>query len=273
MKRWRSIALALPLTFLTSCMVGPDYQTPNSKVAPHWSDVPPGSEKPLNAADAYWWRTFNDPVLNDLIEAAYQNNLSLQIAGVRVLQARAQLNKSIGNLFPQQQGIGGGVNYSYLNKASTSLIPGLTPDFTSDQILFSATWEIDFWGKYRRGIQSDRATFLGTVASYDNALVTLLADVASSYVNIRTSEELIRVAQTNLVVQQESFRVAAAQYEYGETSELDMRQAATLLYQTEAQIPPLQNTLNQSKNALAVLLGEPPGQVDQRLKGPSRIPV
>src|SRR5262249_40212091 len=138
--------------------------------------------------------------------------------------------------------------------AAALIPPGVTPNFTMDQILFSASWEIDFWGKYRRTIQSDRATFLGTVASYDNALVTLLADVASAYVNIRTAEELIRVAQTNLVVKQESSRVAAVKYEYGETSELDMRRAATLLYQREAKIPPLQNTLNQAKNTLSVLL-------------------
>ena len=274
MKGWKSIAFALPFALLASCMVGPDYQTPKSKVAPHWTDVPAGSEKPLNAADAYWWRSFNDPVLNDLIEVAYQNNLSLQIAGVRILQARAHLNKSIGNLFPQQQGLAGAVNYAYLNPSAASLIPpGVTPNFTMDQILFSASWEIDFWGKYRRTIQSDRATFLGTVASYDNALVTLLADVASSYVSVRTAEELIRVAQTNLIAQQESYRVAAAQYEFGETSELDVRQAATLLHQTEAQIPPLENTLNQAKNALSVFLGEPPGQIDDRLKALGTSPV
>src|SRR5215831_21159917 len=121
MKRSKSIAFALPFALLASCMVGPDYQTPKSKVAPHWTEAPAGSEKPLNAADAYWWRTFNDPTLNELIEAAYQNNLSLQIAGVRILQARAQLNKSIGNLFPQQQGLGGAVNYSYLNPSSAAL--------------------------------------------------------------------------------------------------------------------------------------------------------
>jgi NodT family efflux transporter outer membrane factor (OMF) lipoprotein len=193
---------------------------------------------------------------------------------VRVLQARAQLNQSIGNLFPQQQGLSGAVNYTRLSTPARSFVPaGLTPNYIMDQALFSSTWEIDFWGKYRRTIESDRATFFGTVASYDDALVTLIADVATSYVNIRTLEERIRVAEQNAQTQRESHRLATVQFNSGESDELDMRQAATLLGQTEAQIPHLQNTLNQTKNGLAVLLGVTPDEVDHQLAGPSHIPV
>src|SRR4030095_3540563 len=133
--------------------------------------------------------------------------------------------------------------------------------------------EIDFWGKFRRTIQSERATYLSTVAAYDNALVTLIADVASTYVNIRTAEERIRVAQENAESQRESHRVAVVQFTSGETRQLDAPQAPTLLAQTEAQVPGLQNTLNQAKNALAVLLGETPDKVDRYLAGSRGIPV
>ena len=143
----------------------------------------------------------------------------------------------------------------------------------TDQVLFSSSWEIDFWGKYRRGIESDRATFLGTVASYDDALVTLIADVATSYVNLRTAEERIRVATRNAETQRESQRVAEAKFKGGESSELDMQQAITLLGQTQAQIPRLQNTVNQTKSGLAVLLGTTPDDVDRYLAGSKRIPV
>lgn len=255
-------------------MVGPDYQTPSARVEARYSEGSAASTNAPWAADGYWWRSFNDPVLNGLIETAYSNNLSLQVAGVRVLEARAQLNASIGNLFPQQQGLSGGINYSKLNPSTLAISPaGLNTDYLANQVLFSASWEIDFWGKYRRGIESDRATFLGTLASYDDALVTLIADVASSYVNIRTTEERLRVAETNAATQAESLRVAEAQFRLGETSELDMRQASTLLGQTRAQIPRLQNTLNQARNGLAVLLGEPPDQVTQHLQGPGKIPA
>jgi NodT family efflux transporter outer membrane factor (OMF) lipoprotein len=246
-----------------SCMVGPDYHPPKSKVAAQWSTGQ--SEEP---ADAYWWHSFNDPVLSQLIEAAWRNNLSLQSAGVRVVQARAQLNQSIGNLFPQQQAISGGANY--FNQLSANRGP---KEFTTSQLLFAASWEADFWGKYRRTIQSDRAAFFSTVAAYDDALVTLIADVASTYVNIRTAEERIRVAETNLEAENESYRVASVQFKYGETSELDVRQAETLLSQTAAQVPPLQDSLNQDKNALAVYLGEPPDKINEYLKGPAGIPV
>jgi len=249
--------------FLASCMVGPGYHTPKTNIATQWSG---GQSEEL--ADAYWWRSFHDPTLSQLIEVAWRNNLSLESAGVRVVQARAQLNQSIGNLFPQQQAISGGVNYYNLLSANRG-----PNEFTTSQLLFAASWEADFWGKYRRTIQSDRAAFLSTVAAYDDALVTLIADVASTYVNIRTAEERIRVAEKNLDAERESYRVASVQFKLGETSELDVRQAATLLSQTGAQVPPLQDSLNQGKNALAVYLGEPPDKINEYLKGPGNIPI
>ena len=144
--------------FLASCMLGPNYHTPKTKVAAQWSA---GQSEEL--ADAYWWHSFNDPVLSQLIEVAWRNNPSLQSAGVRVVQARAQLNQSIGNLFPQQQAISGGLNY--YNQLSATRGPS---EFTISQLLFAASWEADFWGKYRRTIQSERAAFLSTVAAYDS---------------------------------------------------------------------------------------------------------
>ncbi len=247
-------------------MVGPNYSTPKSDVAPQWMPSPAASSTTLNAADAYWWKLFQDPVLDGLVETAFQQNLTLQIAGVRVLAARAALNKSIGNLFPQQQGLSGAVSWDQVNNP-------VTINHATDNLLFGASWEIDVWGKIRRGIESDRAAYLGTVASYDDALVTVIADVASSYVNIRTAEERLRVAAKNVETQKESLRVASIQFKYGETSELDVRQAAALLGQTQAQIPALQNTLRQAKNGLALLLGMTPEAVDALLVAPGPIPV
>ena len=274
MKLTKALLLILPLALTTSCMVGPNYRTPDAKVEQQWTYGPNASAKQTNHNDASWWKTFRDPVLNNLIEVAYRNNLTQQIAGVRILQARAQLNATIGNLFPQQQNISGALNYTKVSTPDRlASFTGATNDFAMDQVLFSSSWEIDFWGKFRRNIQSEQATYLSTVASYDDAMVTLIADVASTYVNIRTAEERIRVAQQNAESQQESHRVAVAQFTSGETSQLDEQQAATLLAQTQAQVPRLQNTLNQAKTGLAVLLGETPDKVDRYLAGSSRIPV
>jgi NodT family efflux transporter outer membrane factor (OMF) lipoprotein len=268
-----SCALSGLALLATSCMVGPDYTTPKANVADHWMESSVATGKPPGIAEEYWWRHFNDPVLNQLITYACEHNLSLQVAGVRVLEARARLNKSIGNLFPQQQGISGQLNYTRLNDGVLTEIPGVNQDYLSDQALFSATWELDFWGKYRRGIESDRAAFLGSIAAYDDAMVTLIADVANTYVNIRTAQEQLQVAAQNLDIQKESLRIATARFNAGETAELDVQQAKTQLAQTESQIPVLNEAISQNKNGLAILLGVRPDEIDRYLTGPGRIPA
>jgi NodT family efflux transporter outer membrane factor (OMF) lipoprotein len=263
---WRRHAVpALALLFAPACMVGPNYKPPKTTLDPSWRPSSVAAPRPLNPADAYWWKVFDDPVLEGLIESAYQDNLTLQIAGVRVLQARAQLNASIGELFPQAA-VSGGVTYEAVYEPQAV-------DTATDNLLFAASWEPDLWGKIRRGIQADRAAYLGTLASYDDALVTVIADVASTYVNLRTAEERLRVAARNVEVQKEGLRVASVQFRYGATSELDVRQAESLLAQTQARIPPLEDAVRQAKNALALLLGTTPGAIEQRLAGPGRVPV
>lgn len=256
-----------------SCKVGPNYATPQANVAGQWMENTAVTNRLFAGSDVYWWRNFDDPVLNELVTVACRQNLSLQVAGARILEARARLNKSVGNLFPQQQGVSGQLDYARLNDGLVSQIPGINPDYLSDRALFAANWEIDFWGKYRRGIESDRAAFLGTVASYDDAMVTLIADVASTYINIRTLQERLQVEARNLETQQESLRIATARFNAGETGELDVQQAKTQLAQTEAQIPLLNEALSQSRNGLAVLLGARPDEVSRQLNGPERIPV
>lgn len=277
-------------------MVGPNFSTPNSKVESAWVESSATTNRSQSAADLLWWKTFRDPVLNNLIEIAYQNNPTLQMAGVKILKARAELNGSIGNLFPQQQGVSGGTSYYYIPPQSSSgsqFQPGtplgtalaqqlsnntnghgvqLGPNLFTNQLLFSASWEIDFWGKYRRQIQADKATFLSSVAAYDNALVSLIGDVVNSYINIRTTQAQIRVNQQNVEVQKESLRIAEARFQAGQTSQLDPEQAKTELAETQAQIPGLENTLRQAKNGLAVQLGLPPDAVDRLLK-PGRLPT
>jgi len=241
-------------------------------VAEQWSENYVPAKQADSAAESLWWQSFQDVVLNQLIDKAYQNNLSLQIAGARILEARARLNQTIGNLFPQQQVITGDLNYTRLNDGLISKLPGIDPDHVTDQLLFAATWEIDFWGKYRRSIEAEEASYLGSVAAYEDALITLVADVAANYVNIRTLEERLGVAVRNVETQTESLRIATAQFQAGETGERDVQQATTQLAQTEAQIPRLEETLRQTKNGLAVLLGETPDQMDRILMGPGQIP-
>ena len=269
--RLRITCVTCALLALPGCKVGPDFARPASPVATHWIAEPAeAAAAPADTAD--WWRVFGDATLDGLIDAAYHNNLSLQIAAARILQAQAQLNVAVGELFPQQQVLAGGAQYQRQSQA-TLLVPQADPVLSTSQLGLSATWELDFWGKFRRGIESDRAAMLASVAAYDSALVSLTAGVASAYLNIRTLQPRIAVAQSNVGTQQESLRIARAQFEYGETSELDVQQALTQLAQTQAAIPGLESSLRSTEDSLAVLLGTTPDQIAAQLDAPGPIPT
>jgi NodT family efflux transporter outer membrane factor (OMF) lipoprotein len=289
----RSSVTALVATLILSgCMVGPNFRLPTAQVDRKWVQRQAVSEHPYGAADEYWWRTFHDPVLNRLVETAYARNLSLQIAGVRILEARAALNATIGNLFPQQQGAAGGISYYRLGNATrggptlgegpvsnvvSQLIEDrnfrIGPNIATDRLLFSAAWEIDFWGKFRREIESQTAGWLASVAAYDDALVTLIGDVANAYVNLRTLESRLAILHQSIDAQEHSLKIAQTRFNAGETSELDPLQAQTELSKTKAEAPELENGIVQAKNALAVLLGTTPAEIGSYLKGPGRIPT
>lgn len=250
-------------------MVGPNYKEPPKPVAAHWPEKN-SSVKETPFRDGIWWKVFRDPVLTSIIDQGYQSNLSLQIAGVRVLQTRAQLAQSVGQLYPQQQAMIG--NYTYNRIGGSSLENLLPSNFDTSALGFSANWELDFWGKYRRAIQSNDAAFLASLAAYDNALITLTSDVAKTYIKIRTTQTLIKVTNANVVVQKMSLKIALSRYNAGEVSLVDVEQAKTELAQTQASVPPLISTLQTQKDSLAVLLGTVPNGVDKLLQKSQGIP-
>lgn len=220
-----------------------------------------------------WWRQFNDPVLDGLIERAYRENLSLRIAGVRVLEARAQLGVAIGQLYPQTQQASGSLQVQRLSDRSPSAMFFSSIQYAQSQIGLTAAWELDFWGKFRRAVESADAGLLAAVADYENALVTLTAEVANSYIQIRTLEKRLIFARENIGVQRESLRIAEARFRYGATTQRDVEQARTLLNNTLAFLPSLETNLQQVRDALSVLLGLPPGELGQAVSGPGEIPV
>lgn len=250
-------------------MVGPNYREPVKPVATHWKKSNKSvKEKPFRQTE--WWKVFNDPTLTSLVQEGYKNNLTLQVAGVRVLQTRAQLAQSVGSLYPQQQVMMG--NYTYQRIGGNSLQQLLPPSFDTALLGFSANWELDFWGKYRRAILSNNAVFLSSIAAYDNALVTLTADIASTYIKIRTIEKLIKITKTNIEVQTLGLRIAKARYKAGQTNLVDVEQAQTELSQTQASLPSYVANLQRQKDALSQLLGKVPNQLDTPLKKSKGIP-
>ena len=260
----RKFTIIIPCLLLSACMVGPDYKEPPQNIAQNWLQTSKNSSvKQTPIHDAAWWNSFHDQTLTDLIHQGYLNNLTLQMAGARVLETRALLAQSVGQLYPQQQGAS--ASYTYQKIGGGELQNLLPSDFQSAQVGLSATWELDFWGKYRRAIQSKDASFLASFAAYDNALITLTSDVATSYINLRTYETLIKVTYQNIQIQKGSLAVAESHYRAGQSSLQDVEQAKTELAETTASLPGLIANLQHQKDLLAVLLGTTPDQVDHFL--------
>jgi NodT family efflux transporter outer membrane factor (OMF) lipoprotein len=273
--RNRFCVILLASTLLASgCVkVGPEFSRPPSTVSPSWQDAGDLRVKTEAADYKNWWHAFKDPVLDRLIDRAYRENLSLRIAGVRVLEARARLGVVVGGLYPQTQQASGSMQYNRISERAATAALFSKFDYSQDQIGANASWELDFWGKFRRAIESADAILLASVADYDNALVSLTADVANSYILIRTLERRLAIARRNVETQRESLEIAEARLTYGTTSELDVEQAQTVLNNTLAFIPTLETQLEQAKHALCLLLGIPPTNLADLLAGASAIPV
>ncbi len=251
-------------------MVGPDYKEPPKPVAQHWKKNNASvSEKPFK--NPKWWESFHDPTLTQLIYQGYASNISLQSTGVKVLQARAQLAQSVGELYPQQQAIIG--NYTYQRIGGGSLQSLLPNEIQTALLGFTANWEIDFWGKYRRAILSNNATFLASIAAYDNALITLTSDIANAYIKIRTIQAQINVVKANIEVQKIGLQLANVRYHAGQEGLIDVEQAKTELNETEAKLPSYLAELQSQKDVLSVLLSEVPNQIDTLLNTHHGIPT
>jgi NodT family efflux transporter outer membrane factor (OMF) lipoprotein len=229
-----------------------------------------------------WWGVFKDPVLDWLICNAFQQNLSLREAGTRVLQARAQLGIATGGLFPQTQ-LAKGDYYRYAlstqvanrrfnPETGTPTAGGLERFSGQWDFGFSLAWELDFWGKFRRAIESASASLDASVENYDAMLVTLLGDVATNYVQVRTFEKRIEYATANVRVQRETLRIAEGRFKAGTTAEVDVDQARSTLAQAEATIPALRISLRQANNQLCILLGIPPEDLQLKI-GKAPIPT
>ncbi len=204
-----------------------------------------------------WWGVFHDPILNDLICTAYHQNLTLRKAGFRVLQARAQLGIAIGNIFPQLQNASG--DYMAIARSRQTVGLGFGPQFFNQwNFGFNLAWELDFWGRFRRAVEQNSDLLNASVEDYDGALVTLLGDVATAYVDIRTLELRIKYAEDNVHIQRDTLAIVEARFKVSTISELDVDQARTTVESTEAAIKELEIALRQSVVQLCILMGMPP---------------
>ena len=245
--------LSAIVLFSSGCsVVGPDYEKPQAQAMPDtWSKNLDKSDENIKE----WWKGFHDETLNTLVQKAYEQNFNLRSAGLRILQARSALGISQGLTYPQVQTLSGslaGVRQSGTN-------------FATAGASFDVAWEMDIWGKYARGIESSEATLYASIASYDDILVSIISEVARNYINYRTSQERVAFAQRNIEIQESVTKTTEIQFNAGNVSELDMQQARTQLYVTKSILPSLKLSQVKSRNALAILLGILPQEVEKIL--------
>ncbi|MHB8970492.1 MAG: efflux transporter outer membrane subunit [Pirellulaceae bacterium] len=263
--------------------VGPEYRKPAALIADDWID---SSDARLEAGPAdcrQWWSIFQDPTLDRLVARAYEQNITLREAGFRVVEAREQRAVIVGNLFPQTQELFGDFTQTQ-RSANTAIFRRSSSQIESGNVGLrnlsnwrsgaGLAWELDFWGRFRRAIEAADARLNSSVENYDDALVLLIADVATAYVDYRTIEQRLTFARGNAEIQQESTRIADARLKVvAIDSEIDAPQAKSNLARTLAAIEALEIARRQHENRLCVLLGMPPQELGELLDGTRPVPV
>jgi multidrug efflux system outer membrane protein len=274
------IGLVLGLSALTGCTVGPNYKRPSLDVpgtyrgvAPDASDksyAQPEQMKPeqqtaeqaaKSLGDEKWWEVFQDPELQGLIRTALKNNYDVRIAATRVLQAQAQLGITRADQFPS---LGAGGNITSQQSPKIGPIPAY--EVTQGALTATASWNLDFWGKYRRATEAARATLLANEWAQKAVVSTLVADVAADYFVLRQLDLELEISKRTFADRKQSLDMTQTLEQHGIDSQLDVRQSEQLVYTAATEIPDLERQIAQEENAISILLGKNPGDVPRGLK-------
>ncbi|HET6145298.1 MAG TPA: efflux transporter outer membrane subunit [Candidatus Acidoferrales bacterium] len=255
--------------FLGGCTVGPNYKRPNTDVPTSYRTLPPAEPvvtPPANSStqsvgDQKWWEVFQDEQLQKLIRTALQQNFDARIAATRVLELQAQLGITRANQYPNIRAIGTGVN---LHNPAQGPFPSY--GYSQGEIGISGSWDIDFWGKYRRATEAARANLLATNWAQQEVNSTLVANVAAAFFQLRELDLELDISQKALASRKESLDLTKTLEEHGINSILDVRQAEQLVYTADAEITDLTRRIAQQENLISVLLGNNPGPIEPRGK-------
>ena len=251
--------------------VGPDFSRPDVPWLGTWSGgslQTAGMQTRQPAQTETWWSNFNDPVLDNLVAEAQRLNPGARAAGLRIMEARAQLGIAGSTLYPQLQQVSGEVLRTGQRQSG-----GPDASFSAYRFGFEIGWELDFWGKFRRGIEAADASYFASIAQYDDLQVLVAAQVASLYSSVRTIELRLRIAHENAALQKRSLEITERLFKSGNEAELDVQQARSFYLSTLATIPELEGSLRQTQNALSILLARPPGPLPEMSAGKEKIPV
>ena len=255
--------LLASVAFISSCSVGPDYKRPQFFGADAISESLNLSGKKQNIAKD-WYQQFNDPFLNTLIARGLENSPTVGVAIEKLRQARQSLRINAVQNLPTLDADG---SYNYSKEAINYGIP-VSSDYY--QLGIDASWEIDIWGGGRRLTESSLALVRAAGASLDNVRLSLTAEIATNYINLRQTQEQLRIAKKNLELQQSIYELVNEKYKVGLTDDISLNQASYIVKNTEMQIPELEASVTAYQNALAILIGQLPGQLDAMLQNPEQ---
>jgi len=245
---------------LAGCAVGPDYKRPDLAV--------PGAyrteiQEAADTANTEWWRQFDDPVLDALIDEALANNRNIKIAAAKVEQASGILIQTRAPLFPQASYNGTAERQRGTEYGAAPLSAAIPNPQTAYQVLAGASWEIDLWGRIRRLTESAQASLLATEYARRGVVLSLVATVANTYLQLRGLDEQLRVAQMTLEAYAETVRLFELQHRYGVVSRMNVEQARSQYETAASAIPGIESQIAQTENALSILLGRNPGPVER----------
>jgi outer membrane protein, multidrug efflux system len=282
----RSVVTGLVLlASLGGCTVGPHYQVPQLLLPPTWSELPESGVTTQSVKLGEWWTTLKDPVLDSLITQAVRANLDLRVAEGRVREVRAQRGVTAADAWPtintsgaysrsrRSENVGTFPSSSVGNdqSSSNSQFGSLESDLL--RVGFDASWELDLFGRVRRSVEAAEADIAAAEEDHRDVLVTLLAEVARNYVDLRGFQQQLKVASANIDTQQATVEVTQARFQAGLTSALDVAQAQAQLATTQAQVPTLETEAKQAIHRLGVLLGQEPSALLARLSQARPIPI
>ena len=258
-----NFAAILASLSLTACVVGPDYVSPSANVPDKWHNAMDTPQK-LSAAElATWWKSFNDPLLSQLIDRSMSGNFDLKKALAQIKQAQAQQGVANAVFFPQINSQGSaGENYSGTTDKRN-------PHYT---LGLNASWQIDLFGGIARSVESAQANVEASEFGYQAVQVTLVSQIGLNYVQMRTFQARLKVAEQNLAAQENIHKLTYWRWQAGTGNKLDEEQALSSVEQLRAQIPNLKNQIAQNQHQIALLLGVPAGSLNAQLNAPQPIP-
>ena len=256
----RKLALPILAFLLVGCTVGPKYHRPAIDTPAAYrgeTAAQPSVGSAESLGNEKWWDVFQDPVLQQLIRTALQQNYDARIAATRVLQAQAELGITRANQFPM---LGAGAQaFSERNPKISSAFPSYQTNVA--QVDLSVIWNLDFWGKYRRETEAARANLLASEWGQRAVLTSVVSSVASSYFQLRELDLALEISKSTLASRKDSLRLTNVLQKNGSASMLDVRQSEELVYTAAETIPDLERQIAQQENALSILLGENPGGI------------